>query len=157
MRERFARGTFVKGTRYAAVQFRPASPISMRQPQKIGIALVVEDEWLLRMEIAEALAEAGWQVIEAGSGERAVALIGRDPLITLLVTDIRLPGAISGFDVAERFRVAYPNLPVVYTSANPRNELRHVTGSVFLSKPCHMEILVATCRDLCRKVEPPAT
>lgn len=53
--------------------------------------LFVEDNGLLRAEIAEAVRSAGWRVLEAPSGEAAVALIHSDAVIHMLVTDIQ-PG-----------------------------------------------------------------
>ena len=64
----------------------------MMSPQLTG--LVVEDEWLLRLELAEELTSAGWRVLEAGSGEDALQLLAglqdQGEKIDFLVTDIRL-------------------------------------------------------------------
>ena len=114
--------------------------------------LVVEDEWLLRLELAEELAMAGWQVREAGTGEEAVALIdqikGEGGQVDFLVTDIRLGGPVDGWDVAEACRKIWPGIPVIYVSANPIAEKRRAAGSVFLSKPVEVEQLITTCRRL---------
>jgi CheY-like chemotaxis protein len=114
--------------------------------------LVVEDEWLLRLELAEELASAGFDVREAGSGEDALKLIAQlredGETVDFLVTDIRLGGAKDGWDVAEACRQTWPGLPVVYVSANPIVEKRRVEGSVFLSKPVEIEHLISTCRKL---------
>ncbi len=114
--------------------------------------LVVEDEWLLRLELAEELAAAGWQVREAGTGEDALKLLeqiqAEGGAIDFLVTDIRLGGPVDGWDVAEACRHVWPGLPVIYVSANPIVEKRRVEGSAFLSKPVEMEHLLSTCRRL---------
>jgi CheY-like chemotaxis protein len=107
------------------------------------IAVVVEDEWLVRMEITDALEAAGWTVREAGSGEEALALSEGQSHVDLLVTDIRLHGALTGWDVAERYRSVWPRIPVIYASANPSIEARLVPGGVFLGKPTRMAELVA--------------
>lgn len=107
------------------------------------IAIVVEDEWLVRMEITEALETAGWTVHEAGSGEEAVSLSERQSHVDVLVTDIRLRGAMTGWDVAERYRTVWPRIPVIYASANPSIEARLVPGGVFMGKPTRMTELVA--------------
>jgi CheY-like chemotaxis protein len=73
--------------------------------------LVVEDEELLRAVAVEALEEAGFQVIEATTGEEAIRKC-QVPLDALF-TDIRLPGQIDGWDIAEHCRDAAPKLPVV--------------------------------------------
>lgn len=50
----------------------------------------------------------------------------------------------NGWDVAEAFRVRCPQLPVIYASANPRDQERMVTGSAFFEKPSRMTDLLAT-------------
>lgn len=63
-----------------------------------GVVLVVEDEWLIRDEIVSWLRQAGWEVLEASTGEGAVGPID------VLITDIQLAGYLSGWDVAGAFR-----------------------------------------------------
>jgi len=107
-----------------------------------GTALVVEDEWLLRMEIADSLREADWEVLEASSGESALALLKEDRKIHLLVTDIRLAGPLSGWEVAEAYRAHIPNIGVIYASANAADLARQVPESIFLEKPCRMDAIL---------------
>src|SRR6185437_820559 len=105
------------------------------QERKNFVGLIVEDEFLLRLELADELSRAGWQIIEAGTGEEALAHLEQMDRIDFLVTDIRLPGAADGWAVAEAARKRNPGLPVIYVSANPINDVRRVAGSVFLGKP----------------------
>jgi DNA-binding response OmpR family regulator len=114
------------------------------------IAVIVEDEWLVRMELADAFEEASWQVREAPSGEDAVALLSECSQIGLLVTDIRLPGPLDGWDVAEAYRARHPELPVIYASANPPLAARQVDGSLFIEKPVRLAELVARGEQLWR-------
>jgi two-component system OmpR family response regulator len=118
--------------------------------EKIPVVLLVEDEWLVRMEVADALVEAGWQVVEIGSGEAALAYLRDGKRIDLLLTDIRLTGPVNGWEVADACRAVHPQLPVVYASANPKEDRRMVPGGEFLSKPSRTEALVATCSRLLR-------
>ena len=115
--------------------------------------LVVEDEWLLRLELAEELTAAGWTILEAVSGEDALAILterggAEGGKIDFLVTDIRLGGAVDGWQVAQQAREAFPDLPVIYVSANPIQETRRVPGSVFMGKPCDVAQLLKTCEQL---------
>lgn len=113
---------------------------------------VVEDEWLIRLELAEELTAAGWAVCEAGNGEDALKLIAKAQAagdkIAFLVTDIRLGGAVDGWEVAEACRKAWPGLAVIYVSANPVVESRRVAGGAMLSKPVEVETLISQCRRL---------
>jgi CheY-like chemotaxis protein len=110
--------------------------------------LIVEDEWLLRMELAEALAEAGYVVTESGSGEDALHRLASGARFDLLVTDIRLKGARSGWDVATAWRGYGGSLPVIYVSADNPDDPRRVTDSEFLAKPVVLAKFLATCRSL---------
>lgn len=121
----------------------------------MAIVLIVEDEWLVRLQMAETLNEHGWIVLEANTGEAALLLLHSDPPIDLLLTDVRLPGQISGWDVADAFRAEHNQIAVVYCSGNPNNPARQVTGSVFLSKPCRTEVLADTCRNACATAPKP--
>ena len=109
------------------------------------VVLIVEDEWLLRMELVDELAAAGWQTREAATGEEALLVLEKEPEIDLLVTDIRLGGKVDGWGVAERFRELHPDGPVIYVSANPDLAHRRVPGSIFLGKPVMIEGVLETC------------
>lgn len=112
------------------------------------LLVLVEDEWLVRMEIADALADAGFQVLEFSSGEGAVEWLEAGGKPQLLISDIRLTGPTTGWDVADAYRARLPAIPVIYASANPCDEARQAKGSVFLGKPSRTDELVATCRRL---------
>ena len=118
----------------------------------MAVALVVEDEWLVRMEMAEALGDAGWTVLEAGTGEAALLVLKADPPVDLVVTDIRLPGPLSGWDVADAFRAANAKTGIIYCSGNACEPLRQLADSVFLTKPCRIDLLLATGLKLCPHV-----
>ena len=111
-------------------------------------ALVVEDECFIRLEMVAALQEAGWDVLEAETGEEAVAFIAGTTTIHMLVTDIRLAGILTGWDVAEAFRATMPSVSVMYTSANPPLADRIVKDGIFMEKPWSTDVLVGHCETL---------
>ncbi len=113
------------------------------------VVVVVEDEWLVRMELADTLANAGVDVFEAAGGEDALAYLEQHDPIHVLITDIRLVGDMTGWEVADAFRAARPGIGVIYASANPPLEARQVQGSVFFAKPAPMAELVETCHRFC--------
>jgi len=76
--------------------------------------LVVDDVPVVRMVIARALTRAGHQVLEAGSGEEALALLERES-VDVLLSDVWMPGA-GGLDLIHQARVHRPNLAVVAMS-----------------------------------------
>jgi len=81
--------------------------------------LLVEDDFLIRMTIAEALADDGFMVLEAGNAQEALQALGDDPAIGLLITDIQLPGGTDGHALARQARGSRPDLPVIYTTGRP--------------------------------------
>jgi CheY-like chemotaxis protein len=97
--------------------------------------LVVEDEALVRELIVLELEDAGYAVVEAEDGPTALRLLEEHGDIALLFTDIRLPGGLTGWDIAERARALRPGLPVIYTTGYSNDELRLVAGAHFLKKP----------------------
>jgi CheY-like chemotaxis protein len=102
--------------------------------------LVVEDEPAVRGVIRTVLEEAGYSVVEAGSGDSAMdALRSTDPGIHLLLTDIVLPGS-SGRDVARSAVEARPDLPVVFMSGYRDSVLG--PDSWFLEKPFTADALL---------------
>ena len=109
--------------------------------------LVVEDDFFVRYDIAGCLREAGYAVIESGSGEEALALCKSGMPIDMIVTDINLGGSASGWDVAKRFRSEKPDMPVVYISGEQSDPECSVPGSLFVAKPYqHIDILSACLR-----------
>ena len=106
------------------------------------IAWVVEDVWLIRRDMADTLARAGWKVLELPSGEAAAAQLAKGSRVDLVVTDIRLGGPVSGWDVAEQCRAAHPAVAIIYCSGNAEDASRCLSGSIFISKPVEPLVLL---------------
>ena len=67
----------------------------------LGTILLVEDEALIRVDLAEHLRAAGFRnVLEAGNGDQALAMLGAHPAIALVISDVRMPGATDGVALA---------------------------------------------------------
>ena len=111
--------------------------------------LVVEDDPLIREFVVEALREEGYEVIHAASGEEALAWYRRGAA-DVLVTDIRLPGKIDGWQIAERCREHDPQLPVIYATGFSPVAARPVPGSVSLQKPYQPEEVVKAVQEMSR-------
>jgi CheY-like chemotaxis protein len=78
--------------------------------------LVAEDEFLIRMVLAEMLGDAGFEVIQASSGEEAVGLLRSGEPPALILTDVNMPGALSGIDLVRQARAAAPEVQVIFTT-----------------------------------------
>lgn len=90
-----------------------ASAASSRGPA----VLVVEDEELVRTNVCEILEDAGIKVLEAADAEEANALLEAHPEIRVLVTDVRMPGWMSGIDLARLVEKKWPEISILVTSA----------------------------------------
>ena len=111
--------------------------------------LVVEDEWLVRADVAAYLRSAGCRVIEASDGETALALIEDGAPFDVLFTDIALGGRIDGWELGEKLRARRPGTGVVYASGAYRDPRRPVAGSVSMVKPYNCDEVLRTCHGMC--------
>jgi DNA-binding NtrC family response regulator len=109
--------------------------------------LVVEDDPLIRELLVEALREAGYHVVHASTGEEALAWCKRE-FADVLITDIRLPGKIDGWQIAEYCRKHDPELPVIYATGFSPVTARPVAGSRSLQKPYHPDEIVQAVAEL---------
>ena len=114
---------------------RPVSKVAKQTDA--SCVLVVEDDAIVRTFIVGHLLDEGYLVLEASSGEEAIATLhaANPPPISVVFTDIQLGGQLNGCDVADAFRKAHPKIPVIYTSGQIQNRKRQVPGSTFLPKP----------------------
>jgi CheY-like chemotaxis protein len=82
----------------------------------VHTVLVVEDEQMVRMPIVEYLRDCGYNVVEAGDANEAIAATDADASVSVVFTDVRMPGKMDGFGLAEWFRRHHPDVPVLLTS-----------------------------------------
>jgi two-component system cell cycle sensor histidine kinase/response regulator CckA len=109
------------------------------------LLLLVEDDPLVRNTLAEALADAGFEVLEAADAESALDVVASRGDIAALLTDINLPGA-DGFVLARAARRLRPDLAVVYASGRFRepDPRRALPDAPFLAKPFSLSCAVET-------------
>ena len=98
--------------------------------------LVVEDEPLLRMFNADMLVDAGFEVIEAANADEALLMLEASNDISVVFTDVEMPGLIDGFALAQRIETRWPEIGVVITSGRryPERVLDAATRC-FVPKP----------------------
>lgn len=87
--------------------------------------LLVEDNEGVRDYARGVLEGLGYAVLEAENANKAMRLIAKRPAVTLLFTDVVLPGSMSGRELADKVRKKYPGLPVLYTTGYTRNAIVH--------------------------------
>lgn len=120
-----------------------SAPQHMSPPETI---LFVEDEALIRMDLAQYLRECGYQVHEAANAIEAMEALQSKFAIDLIFTDINLPGEISGLDLAAWTLTNRPGVKVLLTTGDPAQSKVSPDGAgPILAKPY-------TGRDLLERV-----
>lgn len=116
---------------------------------KRPIVLIVEDEFLIRVDAVDMIRSAGFDVVEAGSADEAISILENRPDITVVFTDIQMPGSMDGLKLAAAIRGRWPPIKIVATSG-----LLNIgdgdlpAGSRFLPKPYSGPQIVKTLRAL---------
>lgn len=107
-----------------------------------GCAIVVEDDEILRDVITSALALLGINSTEFSSADAALAYLGSDEPVSLVVTDVHMPGAHDGLELAQHVWKTLPTLPVIIISGQAviPDELLSCS-SIFLRKPFSVDAL----------------
>jgi CheY-like chemotaxis protein len=115
----------------------------------LPLVLVVDDEFLVRLNALSLLEEAGFGVLEAGSADEAIAVLERRGDIRIVFTDINMPGSMDGLRLAHAIRDRWPPIDIVLTSGRMgvREEDMPERG-VFLGKPYEPGELVQMVRSL---------
>jgi CheY-like chemotaxis protein len=97
--------------------------------------LLVEDEMLVRELAFEDLSDAGHEVTTAGTGDEALAILRGGKGFDVLFTDIRMPGAVDGWQLAAEAKRIVPGLKVVYATGLNDDTGRVEQGERLLTKP----------------------
>lgn len=138
---RVGRGTTVKlyvpkAATAASVRSRDSASTIEGGSERI---LYVEDNELVRDHVAAQLITLGYDVVVAGDGPEAIAILENVSGFDLLFTDIIMPGGLNGRELAEHARRLHPDLAVLFTSGYNENAImmngRLIPGTQLLSKP----------------------
>lgn len=112
--------------------------------KKPGVILVVEDEFLIRVDAVEMIREAGFDAIEAADADEAISILEKRDDIAAVFTDIQMPGSMDGLKLASAIRGRWPPIKIVATSGNVSVQLKDLPdGGRFLPKPYTRAQIVA--------------
>lgn len=100
------------------------------------VVLLVEDELFVRMATADALMDAGFEVIETTNAKAAQEILLRRADIRVLFTDVKMPGSMDGLELAALVRRQWPHILVVITSGHLEPDSLYLPeNTVFIAKP----------------------
>lgn len=103
---------------------------------KSPVVLVVEDEALTRLAAVEIINRAGFNTLEACNADEAIEILSRRNDISVVFTDIQMPGSIDGLKLAHAVRDRWPPIKIVVTSSRVQPaEDELPKGGRFIAKP----------------------
>ena len=111
--------------------------------------LVVEDEALVRMGIIDLLEDEGFEVFEAENADDAITILVSTPSITILFTDVDMPGVMDGLKLAAAVRDRWPPIRIVITSGHRKVNLDDLpVEAKFFAKPYNPDEVVTVLRQM---------
>ena len=105
--------------------------------------LIVEDEMVLRMRAVDIVEDAGFRSIEAVNADQAISILESRSDISLLFTDIQMPGSMDGLKLAHAVHDRWPAIKIILVSGqvNP-SEAERPADSRFFGKPLSVEQMI---------------
>ena len=110
------------------------------------LVLVVEDDEHVRRTAVAALEALAFEVREAGTGDEALRLLEQEPGISLVFSDVNMPGSLNGLDLGNLVRKKWPHIHVLLTSGYLREE-QDASAFELLQKPYRVTELVSKLRE----------
>lgn len=87
-----------------------------RQEAKSKTVLLVEDEVLIRIPVAESLRDIGYEVIEAGNADEAIIIVNSGIHVDLVISDVQMPGQMDGRALVKYLTLERPDIPIILAS-----------------------------------------
>jgi DNA-binding response OmpR family regulator len=111
--------------------------------------LLVEDEVLVRLSIADELRQAGLTVLEAANADEASTVLeSHSQRVGLVLTDIQMPGRIDGRGLVRLVRERYADVRVIVLTGSPPDGLKDIGADTVLAKPHSTTELIAHIKRL---------
>lgn len=126
-----------------------SSILSQHRP----VVLLVEDEPLLRFFVSDVLDDEGFEVIETGNAEEALAWLDVHNDVRAILTDIQMPGRLNGLDLAALVRHRWPGILILIVSGEVCPSLADLPeGGRFVAKPYEGSTVVHHLREMIASV-----
>jgi two-component sensor histidine kinase/DNA-binding response OmpR family regulator len=117
--------------------------MSVESPE-VPKVLIVEDEMMLRMRAADIVEDAGFSPVEAINADEALSILESRSDISLLFTDIQMPGSMDGLKLAHAVHDRWPAIKIILVSGQVSpSETEKPTDSRFFGKPLSVQKMIA--------------
>jgi len=124
----------------------------MTIPVSAPIVLVVEDEMILRMRAVDIVQDAGFVPIEASSADEAIQILESRDDISLLFTDIQMPGSMDGLKLAHATHIRWPHIKIILVSGQIAvTDADKPDGSKFFPKPLEIQQMILELQEMVGK------
>ena len=121
----------------------------MNTNERRPVILIVEDEFLVRMDAVDMIRAAGFDVVEAADADEALVILEDRLDIAVVFTDVQMPGSMDGLRLAAAVRDRWPPIKIIATSGMARvTDDDLPSGSRFLSKPYSAREITGALREL---------
>ena len=121
---------------------------------KPTVILLTDDQFIVRMDTADILAQAGFSVVAAADADEALSILQTRTDVDVVVTDVRMPGQMDGCNLAGVVRERWPAIGIVINSGKGRPpDDRMPDGVPFLPRPLSAEQLLRAVRRVLREKE----
>ena len=113
-------------------------------------AIVVDDDFLIRMDAVQILEEAGFRTLDAEHGDAAFAMLSmRHRDVVLLFSDVQMPGQLDGFALAHKVAATWPHISIVVASGQRRPGPGEMPEKArFIAKPFSAELVHTHVREI---------
>ena len=121
----------------------------MKAPGSPPVVLVVEDEMVLRMRAVDIVEDAGFESVEAISADQALQILESRDDISLLFTDIQMPGSIDGLKLAHATHARWPHIKIILVSGQIAvTDADKPEDSKFFPKPLEIQQMVLEIQEM---------
>ena len=111
--------------------------------------LVVEDEPLVSMALVDELEHHHYQVLEAPTARAAIRILESRNDISLIITDVDMPGSMDGLMLAAAVRDRWPPIRIIVVSGHRTVQITDIPdGSIFYEKPYKFEDILRSMREM---------
>ncbi len=123
----------------------------MEVTQQIIVVLIVEDEGLIRMDVADFLSSSHVTTVEAANADEALRILSSRQDIDVMFTDVNMPGSMDGLQLAQRTRELSAHIGIIIASGMVRVARSTLpSDAVFYEKPYDLEAVAASVRRLAK-------